>query len=254
MGLIIDNQAVTRIELDGVEVLKIEDSNGNVLYESYSGPDYLCFTAGAANSTIEFTSSAPTLYTSSDRRNWTKWDGSRITLANAGDKVYVYGNNPSGISTQTNWRRFRMTGLIAASGDVTTLITQNGGVTVLPDYCFTQLFQECSSLTSVPSLDSVTRVNQWALSAMFYECTSITEAPDLRNVTYVGSYGCASMYYGCTALRTIYAPSIDTWTKTNFTGWVTGIGGSGVMWKPAALSIPSGNDGKPSGWSTQDYD
>lgn len=34
MGLIINNQEVTRIELGTVEVLRIEDANGNVLYEA----------------------------------------------------------------------------------------------------------------------------------------------------------------------------------------------------------------------------
>lgn len=34
MGLIINSQEVTKIELGGVEVTKIEDSNGNVLYSA----------------------------------------------------------------------------------------------------------------------------------------------------------------------------------------------------------------------------
>ena len=38
MGLIINNQEVTRIELGGVEVTKIEDSQGNVLYSSTPAP------------------------------------------------------------------------------------------------------------------------------------------------------------------------------------------------------------------------
>lgn len=249
MGLLINGVEVTKIELGGVEVLRIEDGQGNVLYEAYSGPDYLCFTSNQDGSYLYGNGMGSlSIECSTDRVNWTAWDWESRTNLDEGEKIYLRGTNPNGIDAS-----FTLRGSIAASGDLTTLIHPDGGVTTLPTRCFWQLFEGETALTSAPHLDSVTTVGQWALAGTFDGCTGLVAAPDLRNVTSVGSYGCTSLYNGCTALRTIYAPSITTWNTTDFTGWVTGIGGSGVMWKPAALSIPNGNDGKPSGWSTQDY-
>ena len=254
MGLIINGNLVTDITLGDQQVLKIEDSQGNVLYES--GHDYFCLTANQNGSYVYGSGrSGVSLECSTDKQNWTSWDWEVYTYMNAGDKLYLRGNNPNGLTTAmtSNVWEFRFSGSFAASGDLTTLISKDGGVTTLPDYCFRALFSGKTELTTAPHIKSVTRVNQWALAGIFDGCTNLTNSIDLRNVTFVGSYGCSSMYYGCSQLSTIYAPSITTWNTTNFTGWVTGLGSTGTMWKPSSLTIPTGSDGKPAGWTTQDY-
>lgn len=81
-----------------------------------------------------------------------------VTLANIGDKVYVRatsaGNTQMGVAPD-HGNRFVMTGKIAASGNVDTLLDQNGNAT-LRDYCYFGLFKSCSALTTAPELPART--------------------------------------------------------------------------------------------------
>lgn len=45
------------------------------------------------------------------------------------------------------------------------------------------MFTDCYSLTDAPSLDSVTTVRQFACSNMFLNCTSLTSAPPVLKAT-----------------------------------------------------------------------
>lgn len=279
MGLIINNQEVTRIELGGVEVTKIEDSQGNVLYEA--GPKYFCLTSNQDGSYVYAQGrSGVSLECSTDKQTWTPWDWEAATYLDEGDKLYLRGTNTTLSDSSNSWY-FRMSGSIAASGDITTMLDPDGSVASLPAYSFYRLFNNCPSLTTAPSmksvttignyacdamftectalatlpdLDNVTTVGQWGMAGMFEGCTSLTTAPDLRNITSVGSYGCAAMYHSCSSLLTIYAPSVSSWNTTNFNGWAGSVGSGGTMWKPSALTIPTGNNGVPAGWTTQDYE
>lgn len=113
--------------------------------------DWLCFTAEEANSTVAMAAngSAPTvsLECSTDGNTWSPFvvGTTTVTLANIGDKVYVRatsaGNTGMGTSG-TNYNQFVIAGKIAASGNVDTLLDQNGNAT-LTNYCYTSLFRIC---------------------------------------------------------------------------------------------------------------
>lgn len=110
-------------------------------------PDYLCFTANTAGSTIALTNSdgnTPNLSYSIDKENWTTWNYSVITLNNIGDKIYFKGNNPNGIgSTEAKISKFTLTGSVEVSGNIMTLIDEIGATTTIPSsYCFRNLFRE----------------------------------------------------------------------------------------------------------------
>ena len=64
------------------------------------------------------------------------------------------------------------------------------------------MFQNCSSLTTIPEMDTGKVTNMYG---MFYDCSSLTTIPELNtsNVTNM-----MDMFYGCSALTTI--PKIDT--------------------------------------------
>ena len=126
--------------------------------------DWLCLTAEEANSTVAMAAngSAPavSLECSTDGSTWSPFvvGTTTVTLANIGDKVYVRatsaGNTGMGTSI-ANYNKFVMTGKIAASGDVDTLLDQNGNAT-LTNYCYYCMFYGCTSLTSAPTLPSTT--------------------------------------------------------------------------------------------------
>ena len=241
--------------------------------------DFLCFTAGEANSTVGLTtgSAAPTpeLYISTDnKQTWSAWDGTAVTLANVGDKMYVYGNNAtmSFSSTTPGCNSFTMTGSIAASGDVTSLLDRKG-VDKLPAYAFNSLFNNCTALTSAPSLPATTLAPycyqymfqgctglttvQATLPAttlfsncysyMFKHCTSLTTAPALPASTLASSCY-AQMFYGCSSLNRIEV-SATTWSTTNASNWVNGVAASGTFLNNNGTVIAEGISGVPTGWT-----
>ena len=114
----------------------------------------LCFTAEEPGSTVKMESvndAGPevSLEYSTNGNTWSPFvvskegvEGTTVTLANIGDKMYMRatsaGNTGMGTS-DTNYNYFEMTGKIAASGNVDTLLNQNGNAT-LTSYCYSYLF------------------------------------------------------------------------------------------------------------------
>ena len=94
--------------------------------------DALCFTAQEPGSTVKITKngSAPAvnLQTSTDGNSWTPYTvGDVITLANVDDKVYfkAVGSNSTMGTSSSNYNKFVMTGKIAASGNVNSLLEED---------------------------------------------------------------------------------------------------------------------------------
>lgn len=116
------------------------------------------------------------------------------------------------------------------------------------------MFYGCSNLTTSPDLSNVTSIGGGGCSSMLSSCISLTTAPYLGNVTSVGSKGCYYMFRGSGALTDVYAPSIKSWNTEDFYYWLHGQTGTGVVHKPANLTIPLNSlSGVPSGWTTQNY-
>ena len=108
---------------------------------------WLCFTAEEANSTLRLNKfGSPndiSLETSTDGRNWTDYSwtkntGDIFTLANIGDKVYMRAKteNQTIARSYSNYYKFVMTGKIAASGNIQTLLKADGSRTDTPSYCY----------------------------------------------------------------------------------------------------------------------
>ena len=223
----------------------------NCFYESTQTPEfvpaaeypYLCFTAVEAGATVNLKKTGspelPDLETSTDGKKWTAYTlGSEINLQNKGDKVY-FRKADSGVAPFTkstsDYAYFAMTGKIAASGNVMSLIDPSCEATAIPcKNCFYKLFLNCASLTAAPALPATTLTIS-CYSNMFNGCTSLTAAPELPAMTLATSCyyymfnGCTSltaapelpattlatncyysMFYGCTSLTT--APELPATT------------------------------------------
>ena len=129
--------------------------------------DALCFTAEEAGSTVKINAngSAPAvnLQTSTDGGSWTPYTvGNTITLANVGDIVYfkAVGSNEKMASGISDYNNFVMTGTIAASGNVNSLLEEDEEtartMSMVADCCYANLFYQCSSLTQAPELPATT--------------------------------------------------------------------------------------------------
>ena len=239
----------------------------------------LCFTAEAANSSVQLTavSSAPvvTLIKSFDGVNWEDYSvGEVIDLPSVGDFVYLAagesGNETFG-SSAPNYHKFVINGLVASSGDITSILNFDCAQTTLAKFCYIHMFDGCTGLTSAPELPA-TKLANFCYMNMFSGCTGLTSAPELPATTLaVNCYD--SMFRGCTGLTS--APELPATTlatgcynstfygctklsliKVHFTAWgsqtskwVSNVASTGTFYKPSALPDEFSTDRIPTGWT-----
>ena len=176
-------------------------------------PDYLCFTS-TGDSTVGMTQNG-TPTTSANKviqyklndGQWQNWDLSEVSLHN-GDKMYVKSDDEIPMSESYDiCKYFYMTGSIAASGNIMSLL--NFSYT-LPDYAFIKLFQNCTALTTALTTLPATTLAQSCYRSMFQGCTSLTAAPATLPATTLVDYCYYQMFQNCTSLTT--APALPATT------------------------------------------
>lgn len=160
-----------------------------------SFPNYLCFTANQANSTIALQkkNSTAELKYSTDRENWTEFNsGSTITLTSSSDKVYLKGS--SSAASESDYTQFKMTGRISASGSIMSILCDDPDAMELPHgYCCYKMFFQCN-LTTAPELPATTLTDS-CYSNMFNWCAFLTASTELPATTLApGCYW--EMFYG----------------------------------------------------------
>ena len=179
----------------------------------------LCFTAEQANSTVRIgktgSPSSKTILYSTDAVNWSAYTfGTDIVLENVGDKVWMKagegGNLGGWFTSSADYYRFKMTGLIAASGNLMSIV--DGETETFRAKTFRSLFQGCTSLTTAPALPATTLAKN-CYNSMFSGCTSLTTAPALPTTTLAASCY-KSMFSSCTSLTT--APALPATTLANY--------------------------------------
>ena len=117
----------------------------------------LCFTAEAANSSVQLTAvgspPAVTLVKSFDGINWEAYAvGEVIDLPSTGDLVYLAageGGNESFGSLSSDYHKFVINGLVAASGDITSLRRFDLEQTKLATFCYASMFRDCAKLSLI---------------------------------------------------------------------------------------------------------
>ena len=184
----------------------------------------LCFTAEEAGSTVKLTKleQAPdvNLQTSTDGNSWTPYNVEDvITLANVNDKVYfkAVGSNQSMGFGFSAYNKFIMTGKIAASGNVNSLLEEDEEAARTmslegKNFCYFYLFEGCTPLTQAPELPAMTLASN-CYSYMFTGCSSLIQAPKLPATTL--AQNCYySMFAGCPSLT--QAPELPATTLANF--------------------------------------
>ena len=125
-------------------------------------------------------------------------------------------------------------------------------VTTLANFCYSDMFQGCTSLVTAPELPATTlKTNCYKF--MFQGCTSLVTAPELPATTLASS--CYySMFQGCSKLNNITMLATDISASSCLYNWVSGVSSSGTFTKnPNMASLPSGVSGIPSGWTVEDY-
>ena len=164
-----------------------------------------------------------------------------------------------------------MTGSIAASGNIMSLLNFS---TTLTERAFTNLFENCTSLTSAPELHATTLATacyqymfkgctsltqapalptttlaEWCYYSMFKGCTSLTQAPELPATTLVnGCYGL--MFNGCSKLNYVKAMFTNI-QSSSLSSWLSNVSSTGTFVKNSAATWANTAADIPSGWTVQ---
>ena len=193
----------------------------------------LCFTAESANSSVQLTAvgSAPavTLVKSFDGVNWEAYTvGEVIDLPSTGDFVYLAageGGNETFGSSARRHNKFVINGLVAASGDITSLRRFDLEQTTLTNACYRNMFDGCTGLTSAPELPATT-LNRYCYRFMFTDCTNLS----------------------------LIKVRFTAWRGSQTASWVSGVSRTGTFYKPSALPEEYGTGKIPTGWTVVNID
>lgn len=255
------------------------------LRDGGESPDYLCFTAEEDGSTVGFMSprkEGVSLQTSTDGTIWSDYVfGTEIMLTHAGDKVY-FRNAAEGMTAFSKDNaicQFSMTGKIAASGNVMSLVDKTCTATAIPnDYCFMELFSGCTALTTAPELPATTLASNcywymfhgctsltiapelpattladWCYAGMFFGCTSLTTVPELPATT-LAEKCYAKMFFGCTSLNYIKV-AFTEWGEENYctSVWLDGVSSTGFFECHDGLPLTRDESHIPEGWKVGSF-
>ncbi len=173
------------------------------------------------------------VYSTDDGQTWSNYTwsgktGNTITLDKVGtNRVYFKAGEvkagaftPDSLYSMTNetfspsgsmYYKFVMKGSFNAHGNIMSLLSTDGTLTIVPQAAFSYLFKDCKVLHTAPLLPATTlseKCYQW----MFGNCTSLTTAPELPATEMQPScYSC--MFNGCTSLQN--APKLPAMTLSD---------------------------------------
>ena len=240
--------------------------------------DYLCFTS-TGDSTVSMTqygipdkSAGKVIQYKINNGKWQTMNLSGVNLSD-GDKMYVKSDDTIPISESTEiYKKFVMTGSIAASGNIMSLLNFSDTLTDYAFYrlfifcpplttapelpattlawsCYQDMFYNCQSLTAAPALPA-TKLTKFCYMSMFRGCTSLTQAPELPAATLVHAcYGW--MFDGCSNLNYVKAMFEDISAELCLEYWLNDVSTTGTFIKNKKATWSNKDAKIPSGWTVQ---
>lgn len=132
---------------------------------------------------------------------WTSYTMGGVIDLSAGESVsFRAGETGNATFSQNsmNYYQFSMTGSVASSGDIMSLLDQSMHSSTVPEFAFFALFHGCAVLTTPPEL-TATSLSPHCYRNMFSGCYSLTEAPELPART-LESFCYSMMFLSCRSL------------------------------------------------------
>lgn len=258
------------------------------VHRCFPDPDYF-YLENISNSNTQFyvektgTPASTDLAYSLDKVTWTDiHNGGTVSNIAVGAKVYL--RSSTGFSTTGgNYYKIGFTHACNAGGHIATLFnyTNTSAVTSIPDYGLYSIFKESgivhanidfygiknlgygscwymftssNHIVTVPDFSGIETLDRQSLYSMCQNCSSLMTPLDLSGVTSCGDQALTQLYRGCTLLTEAIAPNLSVWSTSWTNSWLMDTASTGVVRKPAGLTIPTNtNDGVPTGWTTEDY-
>ena len=176
---------------------------------------YLTFVA-EEDGTFRFYGYGSVKYSLNNGTTWnTLANGTDTPTVAAGNRImWKAGLRPRGIQEDTDYGLgigfFSSSGKFSAEGNIMSLLCNDNFADCTSlygyDYAFNMLFFNCTGLTSAENLIlPATTLASYCYSNMFQGCTSLTTAPELPATT-LASYCYSSMFQGCKIL--VIAPML----------------------------------------------
>ena len=150
---------------------------------------------------------------------WTVWDGTSVLSAepNGGGYVLYLRGTGNTVMTGNSNLSWKLDGFdIACIGNIETLLdyatVESGQHPTMGDYCYSDMFENCTGLTRAPELPATT-LSVSCYNGMFEGCTSLTQAPALPATT-LSVWCYAYMFSRCTSLT--QAPELPAIALANY--------------------------------------
>lgn len=184
-------------------------------FKRYSGgggdyTDCLTFTGETSEFTLKATNKDwdGTIEWSTDHSTWTTLAGTEA-MQSVGKKLYLRGKGNTTFAKTFNGVIWQLSAKAGCSGNIQTLLDWEEPPTIISNnYCYFEMFYECTNLTTAPDI-LVTTVSTDCCYQMFYGCTSLTTPPKLPATT-LKTDCYYYMFYGCTSLA--IAPELPATT------------------------------------------
>lgn len=224
-------------------------------------------------------------YSLNSGSTWTELEnGSSTTSVSSGDVIMWKGENLSvminkGIGTFSSTTQFDVEGNIMSliygdnfenetslngkdyifmnlfSGCTTVISVENMELpaTTLSTWCYTNMFNRASNLTTPPKVLPATSLVSQCYYNMFYSCSSLTASPLLPAPTLVTECY-RQMFRNCTNISSVtcLATNISATDCTN--NWLYNAKSTGTFIKDANMSSwTTGTSGIPTKWTVLDY-
>ena len=182
----------------------------------------LCFTARNGSVTVMFNikNATHTIQYSTDGTSWSTYTSNQEVALSADQSVYfrAESNQDSAVAfaSSTAHSHFDFSssngGIVEGSGNIMSLYGPNCPNLPLQPYAFVDLFENCTPLTTAPSLPATTLESE-CYEEMFKGCTSLTTAPALPATT-LANYCYEGMFFECSSLTE--APALPATTLAKF--------------------------------------
>ena len=196
-------------------------------------------------------------YSKDNGENWSAVTSADTISVEAGDKVLWKGTatpkTDKGIGKFSGTTNVRY----SVEGNAMSLLfgdNFNGQTSLSGKMCALYgLFAYNTNVTSAENLSlPATTLTQYCYTNMFQNCTSLTTAPELPATTLQIQCYCW-MFKGCTSLSSIKCLATNISAINCTYDWVNGVASSGTFTKAASMSSwTTGNDGIPNGWTVVD--
>ena len=220
----------------------------------------LKFTAREANSTVSMakSGSAPTVsleYSTNDGLTWSPFvvGTTTVTLANIDDEMWVRATSTNGATaggSSTNYNYFVMTGKIAASGNINSLLNKNtDSVTIAPQFAYVYLFKGCTSLVDAKNLTlTCTTIKENAYGHMFQDCSNLVAGPEIFATT-LSNWSLEYMFTGCSVLNEVKIHYTGNFNSIQFGSWMGGVQTTAGTFYYNGSSTTHGTGAIPNNWT-----